>query len=124
MTPPPPPVSFAAKQQALQANQGRPLDPAAVDNLRRSAPPAAPMVRTMQVAPGALRPAAQTMPNDRPPAARAAEPPAGRPAQAVTPAAPPAARPAATPPPAPKTAAAPKPPAKKPAEKDKKKEDK
>jgi hypothetical protein len=37
-TPPPPPVAFAAKQRALEANGGRPLDPAAVNNLRASAP--------------------------------------------------------------------------------------
>src|ERR1019366_6275838 len=70
--PPPPPVSFGAKQQALEASQGRPLDAGALDNLRRSAPPANPMVRTMQVAPGSLRqptPAAtpRNTPNDRPP---------------------------------------------------------
>jgi FecR protein len=37
-TPPPPPVSFAAKQRALEANGGRPLEPAAVNNLRASEP--------------------------------------------------------------------------------------
>jgi hypothetical protein len=117
MTPPPPPVSFAAKQHVLEANQGRPLDAAAVDNLRRSAPPPSPMVRTMQVAPGALRPAAQTAPSDRPPAARTAEQPRDqRPAAAP---APPPARPAAAPP---KAQPAAKPPAKKPPEK--RKEDK
>ena len=35
-TPPPPSVSFAAKQRALEASGGRPLDPAAVNNLRAS----------------------------------------------------------------------------------------
>jgi hypothetical protein len=85
IAPPPPPVSFAAKQRALEASPGHPLDAAAVDGLRRSAPPAAPMVRTMQVAPGALRPAAQTAPNDRPPAARPAEQPrTDRPAPRAT----------------------------------------
>jgi hypothetical protein len=108
--PPAPPVSFAARQQALAANPGRPVDAATLNNLRRSNPPAAPMVRTTQVAPGALRPPAAA-PSDRPPAAR----PAPAAAQA------PQARPAAAPP-APKPAA--KPPAKKPPEKDKKKEDK
>jgi uncharacterized protein DUF6600 len=43
-TPPPPPVPFRAQQQALQANQGRPLDPGAVNNLR-PAQPATPLVR-------------------------------------------------------------------------------
>lgn len=90
MTPPPPPVSFAARQQALAANPGRPVDAATLNNLRRSNPPAAPMVRTTQVAPGALRPpAAQNAPNDRPPAARpapaAVQTPQARPAQAPKP---------------------------------------
>ena len=43
-TPPPPPVSFQAQQQALAANQGRPLEPAALNNLRQNQP-AAPQVR-------------------------------------------------------------------------------
>ena len=45
--PPPPPVSFAAKEQALRANGGRPLEPAQEANFRQSAPPRAPMVRTV-----------------------------------------------------------------------------
>jgi hypothetical protein len=45
-TPPPPPVSFAAKQQALQQSQGRPLDAATLNNLRTNNPPRNPMVRT------------------------------------------------------------------------------
>jgi len=104
--PPPPPVSFAAKQGALQANQGRPLDAGATDNLRRSAPQAAPAVRTVQAPPGgfrqanpggnaapaqAARPPAQNVTNDRPPQNREparSEQPAvrsDRPAQAATP---------------------------------------
>jgi hypothetical protein len=35
-TPPPPPVAFRAQQQALQANQGRPLDTNTLDTLRRA----------------------------------------------------------------------------------------
>src|SRR5215471_9536150 len=35
-TPPPPPVSFGAKRDALQANPGRPLDPSVNDSLRRN----------------------------------------------------------------------------------------
>jgi hypothetical protein len=42
--PPPPPVSFRAQQQALQTNQGRPLDPNALNTLRTAQPPA-PQVR-------------------------------------------------------------------------------
>jgi hypothetical protein len=50
-TPPPPPVSFAAKEQALRANPGRPLDPAAERNLAPAAPH--PMVRSVVGANGA-----------------------------------------------------------------------
>jgi hypothetical protein len=51
-TPPPaPPVPFAAKQQALAANGGRPLAPAELNTIRASAPPPRqPMVRS--AAPG------------------------------------------------------------------------
>jgi len=45
--PPPPPVSFAAKEQALRGNGGRPLEPAAVNNLRPAGQPVHPMVRTV-----------------------------------------------------------------------------
>ncbi len=37
-TPPPPPVQFAAKQQALEANGGRPIDPAVLHTMRQSQP--------------------------------------------------------------------------------------
>ena len=39
VAPPPPPVPFARQQQALQANQGRPLAPAAYNQIRQSSPP-------------------------------------------------------------------------------------
>ena len=42
--PPPAPVPFAARQQMLDAHPGRPLDPAALQDLRRSAPGPAPRV--------------------------------------------------------------------------------
>jgi hypothetical protein len=45
--PPPPPVPFRAKQQALEANQGRPLDAATMNGLRNNAPARNPMVRTV-----------------------------------------------------------------------------
>ena len=45
--PPPPPVSFAAKEQALRANGGRPLEPAQEASFRQSQPGRAPMVRTV-----------------------------------------------------------------------------
>ena len=43
--PPPPPVSFAARRDALQANPGRPLDPGTAEALRRTQPVRATMVR-------------------------------------------------------------------------------
>jgi hypothetical protein len=60
--PPPPPVSFGAKEQALRANGGRPLEAAQENSIRQSAPPMrGPMVR--QVSPEGRtfgnRPAAQ-----------------------------------------------------------------
>jgi hypothetical protein len=109
-TPPPPaPVSFAAKQQALQANGGRPLAPEQLNSIRASAPARVPMVRS--AAPGARpveRPMAAPRPqqpqgsrplvNDRPPSARPA--PAANPARPQTesarPAAAEASRPAAS----------------------------
>jgi hypothetical protein len=99
-TPPPPaPVPFRAQQQALQANQGRPLDPATLNNLRPAQP--APQVRAVQQGPLAPRPqpAFGAPRNDRP--ANAAPPafqqprpvPADRPIRNDRPAnAPPAAR--------------------------------
>jgi hypothetical protein len=56
--PPPSPVSFAARRDALQANPGRPLDPGTAEALRRTQPVRAPMVRQAPpVAPMAARPA-------------------------------------------------------------------
>ena len=43
--PPPPPVSFAARRDALQANPGRTLDPGAAEALRRTERPRAPLFR-------------------------------------------------------------------------------
>ncbi len=65
--PPPPPVSFAARREALQANPGRPLDPGTAESLRRTQPPRAPVYRQ---APPQPRPEVQrdAVPprNDRP----------------------------------------------------------
>jgi hypothetical protein len=48
-TPPPPPVPFAQKQQALAANAGRPLDTNQVQQIRQNQPAAArPFVRQVQ----------------------------------------------------------------------------
>jgi hypothetical protein len=77
-TPPAPPVSFAAKRDALQANPGRPLDPATTNTIRRNDSMRAPMVRTAPVSPAntPAAPVRQQMPqvitttpaprNDRP----------------------------------------------------------
>ena len=51
VTPPPPPVAFAQKQQALQANPGKPLDTKVEQNLRAATPP--PVVRVVNTAPPA-----------------------------------------------------------------------
>src|SRR6202045_2099358 len=51
VAPPPPPVAFAQKQQALQANPGKPLDAKAEQNLRAATPP--PIVRVVKTAPPA-----------------------------------------------------------------------
>jgi hypothetical protein len=73
-TPPPAPVSFAAKQQMLQSNQGRPLAPEQVQQIRAqqpaamvnrapvrmnstpAAPPPPPSVNRMDSRPPAARP--------------------------------------------------------------------
>jgi TonB family protein len=49
VAPPPPPVAFAQKQQALQANPGKPLDAKAEQTLRAATPP--PVVRVVTTAP-------------------------------------------------------------------------
>ena len=63
---PPPPVSFAAKQQALESNGGRPLDAGTMNGLRTNAAPRPPAVRNNTLPPARNdRPGAA---NDRPPA--------------------------------------------------------
>jgi hypothetical protein len=49
VVPPPPPVAFAQKQQALQANPGKPLDAKAEQTLRAATPP--PAERIVKTAP-------------------------------------------------------------------------
>jgi hypothetical protein len=44
-TPPPPPVPFAARQSALAATPGQPLDPARAATLRQNVPAAPPLVK-------------------------------------------------------------------------------
>jgi TonB family protein len=51
VAPPPPPVAFAQKQQALQANPGKPLDAKAEQTLRAATPP--PVARVVNTAPPA-----------------------------------------------------------------------
>jgi len=66
-TPPPPPVPFAQKQQALAGNAGRPLDTNQVQQLRQSQPaPAKPLVRQVQARTPTAAPQAPAAPADRP----------------------------------------------------------
>ncbi|MGB2899612.1 MAG: DUF6600 domain-containing protein, partial [Candidatus Acidiferrum sp.] len=51
VAPPPAPVAFEQKQQALQANPGKPLDARAEQNLRAATPP--PLARVVKTAPPA-----------------------------------------------------------------------
>jgi hypothetical protein len=89
-TPPPPAVNFAARQEALRQNPGRPLDQAQLNTLRAAQPPRPSMVRTVGQ-PENSRPMGfgrspnnAPVRNDRPPGAiqpRPAEQPAARPAE-------------------------------------------
>jgi hypothetical protein len=89
--PPPAPVSFEARRQALEANQGRPLAPAEVERIRPAVPPRNPVVRTVAPPERAERPV--VIRNERPatmapPAPQRIEPPA-RPQRVEAPAPPP-----------------------------------
>src|SRR5216683_1548845 len=86
--PPPAPVPFAAREQALAAHPGRPLDNATIRTLRTSTPnasahpfvrPAAPEPRAQAPAP-ALRPAREGLPPSRPAPTTQAPPQEERPA--------------------------------------------
>ena len=74
--PPPAPVPFAARQQALAENPGRPLDNETLTNLRRQMPPSAPAVLPAAPIARPVEPAARVQPNAAPAPAPA---PAGRP---------------------------------------------
>jgi len=98
--PSPAPVPFAAREQALAAHPGRPLDDATIRTLRTSTPnaPARPLVRPAAPAPApapargpgaepraqapapALRPAREGLPPSRPAPTTQAPPPEQRPA--------------------------------------------
>jgi hypothetical protein len=94
VAPPPPPVPFEARQSALAANPGKPLDAAATAALKPapSASAPAPAVKVVQptkpAAPPPAKPASAAA-SARPPAARA---PASAPAPAPAASPPPAAR--------------------------------
>ncbi len=98
--PPPAPVSFAAKQQALQSNPGRPVDPRTLNQLRATAPVQQPAVRTLPPASAPVRTPGPAAVPSRPvpvatpaPGVRPVIPPAGqvqpppRPAERPAPAA-------------------------------------
>ena len=63
--PPPPPVNFAARQEALRQNPGRPLDQGQLNNLRAAQPQRPEMVRTVGQ-PGNNQPAGFGRPPNRP----------------------------------------------------------
>ncbi|HWB87294.1 MAG TPA: DUF6600 domain-containing protein [Bryobacteraceae bacterium] len=54
-TPPPTPVPFTARQEALRANQGRPLDADTLNHLRSASPERNPQVRSIAARPAAPR---------------------------------------------------------------------
>lgn len=75
--PPPAPVPFAARQSALAANAGKPLDAAAVAALKPAAPASAPSVKVVAVTPpvaAPARPASAAAPAAPPRASQASEP--------------------------------------------------
>ncbi|PYT24080.1 MAG: hypothetical protein DMG57_29935 [Acidobacteria bacterium] len=77
--PPPAPVPFAARQQALAENPGRPLDNATLTNLRRQMPvarPEAPVARPAAPIARPIEPAGRVQPYETPATGPA---PAGRP---------------------------------------------
>jgi hypothetical protein len=109
-TPPPPPVPFAQKQQALAANAGRPLDTNQVKQIRQSQPaPAKPLVRQVQARAAAAPPPAKAgqRPAPAPQIKQTAPPQAAPPVEKAAPAPAPAARPAPPPPTAQRPAPAP-----------------
>jgi hypothetical protein len=81
--PAPAPVAFAARQEALRQNPGRPLDTNQMGALRAAQPQRAPLVRPV-TQPGAnVQPPVRTQPalrNDRPPTAQPNYQPGARPA--------------------------------------------
>ncbi len=99
--PPPPPIPFAQKQQALQKNPGVPLDPQQTQQIRKSSPPPK-RAMVVQQAPAAhkVQPTVATQPPARAmkaiQARPTAQPPSGTPtpAQGNKPAPPPAPVPA------------------------------
>jgi hypothetical protein len=96
--PPPPPPSFEAKQGALTANAGKPLDAAAIAAVKPAAPASAPAVKVVQATEPTAAPAsAPARSASRPARGTREEPPASA-AAASAPAAP--AAPAASAPPA------------------------
>ncbi len=109
-TPPPAPVPFATRQQALAANPGHPVEPAALNQMR-TAEPMRPTVRTAAQTNNAAAPA---VPNPRPQRI-ANQPPAPVPAEHTAPPRPNVERPAAQATPA---AAAPAHPELRPAARD------
>jgi hypothetical protein len=90
-TPPPPPVSFQAKQEMLRANPGRPLDAQQINQARQQDPRSGMNRAPVRAASGPIVPMQPVAPSSRldsrPPSARPLNQPAPeRPAPAVRPA--------------------------------------
>ncbi len=86
LTPPPPAVPFEKRQAALAANPGRPLDKAALANLRPIAPATHPLVKPVAAGHPVVASAPHSFSNGQPVKPQ----PAAMPARAVAPSAPPA----------------------------------
>jgi len=111
--PPPPPVPFVQKQQALAANAGRPLDTKQVQQIRQAQPPPAQPVRQVQARPVAAAPKQVPGQKPLPPVQQmkqAAPPTEAAPAPAVQRPAPAQSQPIQRPAPAPEARPAPPPP--------------
>ena len=97
--PPAAAVPFSARQQALESNPGRPVDPVAMDRLRATVPPRSPAMRSVNAMPAAApqppqqpaQPIERPMRSERPvglydhPAPTAPASPAAQPAPAQQP---------------------------------------
>lgn len=106
VAPPPPPPPFAARQGALAANPGKPLDPAAVAAIKPAAPASAPVVKVVPETEAVSVPKAPAGASSAAAERRARRQRGGEAPAAAAPAAPASAAPAAPAPAAPAAPAA------------------